>query len=238
MCNYALHMVNNSQILLIISHDLQKYKSNAHVKPNKIIVKTERAVEESLGIKREIINTTPNKASPNTAFLTDKNELIAKIVELKSENQKYLLDLQKSKDEVNAMAAANKELQQKVNLCEETHLDKISSLQSELSKSNDMIAGLKTNNEKRIAELTHEKDLAQAKFKQLLNTFDQQNQKDEESDDNFYEVECLLRDKMVQKRSYLVRWKGFDSSHDSWILESDLQCPDILKKYKQLNGKK
>lgn len=93
-------------------------------------------------------------------------------------------------------------------------------------------------NSKRISELTREKGLAQTKLKQLQNTIEQQNKENEDDDANFYEVDRLLYGKLVEKREYLVRWKGFDSSHDKWIRESDLQCPDTLKKYKQLKSKK
>lgn len=47
----------------------------------------------------------------------------------------------------------------------------------------------------------------------------------------------ILDDKLVSERHYLVQWKGFDQSHDSWERESNLSCPTILKKYKQSKKK-
>lgn len=114
----------------------------------------------------------------------------------------------------------------------------------ELSNVNAAREKLKTDNEQRISELSRERDLSQAKLKQLQNAFAQQstamksNDLESEESDSEYEVERLLGDKLVQKRHYLVRWKGYGSSEDQWIEESKLNCPSILKKYKQTKCKK
>lgn len=89
--------------------------------------------------------------------------------------------------------------------------------------------------------MTRERDISQARLKQAQNGIaHQQNINDSSGqkiaadiDDEFYEVESLIADKIVQKRFYLVHWKWFDSSHDTWVDEANLDCPSILKKYKQ-----
>lgn len=50
---------------------------------------------------------------------------------------------------------------------------------------------------------------------------------------NEFEVEEILDDKFEKgKRLYLVRWKHFDSSSDSWEKENNLKkCPEILSAY-------
>lgn len=183
----------------------------------------------------------PNAASaPNTNdWVEEKKALIDDIVRLKSENQKMLLNLKNTEEKLETVEITNCELAANVSQCRETHLKEINSLRSDSSKLNDMVNEMKTDHNKRITELTREKDLSQAKLKQLQNTITQQNREseDESEDNGFHEVECLLRDKVVQKRAYLVRWKDCDSSQDSWILESDLSCPKILQKYKQSKRK-
>lgn len=52
-----------------------------------------------------------------------------------------------------------------------------------------------------------------------------------------FEVKSVIdHRKNYGKMEYLVRWKGFDESHDSWSQEGDLFCPLILKRYKKTNN--
>lgn len=54
---------------------------------------------------------------------------------------------------------------------------------------------------------------------------------------NVFEVENLLNDEFRRGKHYfLVKWKGYDASHNSWEQQSNLNCPKILKKY--LDNKK
>lgn len=154
--------------------------------------------------------------------------LIGKIVSLKTQTQNNVLDLKSTKDEL-------EKLRQELKRKDEIHLKEVNHLQTELSTMNDAFGKMKSDNEKRIPELTKENKLLQARFNQLQNTITQRGSADEcdENEDAFYEVDNLLDEKTIEKRTFLVRWRGFDSSHDSWVEESNLQCPSILKKYKQ-----
>lgn len=56
--------------------------------------------------------------------------------------------------------------------------------------------------------------------------------KHESSDEDVFEVQEILQHKMMKKkRHFLVRWKGYDSSDDSWVPETRLNCQKILKSY-------
>lgn len=56
-------------------------------------------------------------------------------------------------------------------------------------------------------------------------------------DENVYEVEAILNHKVTRNhRKFLIKWKNFDKTHDSWEKESDLKCPNILKQYLKLKN--
>lgn len=56
--------------------------------------------------------------------------------------------------------------------------------------------------------------------------------KDETSDESEFEVQKLVDHKVMEKkRHFLVHWRGYDSGEDSWVPESQLNCPKILKSY-------
>lgn len=59
----------------------------------------------------------------------------------------------------------------------------------------------------------------------------------EESDESF-EVETILSHKFIKRSKqlkFLIRWAGFDASHDQWLFEKNLNCPAILMDYKKRN---
>lgn len=52
------------------------------------------------------------------------------------------------------------------------------------------------------------------------------------SEDDVYEVQKILSHKKIGgTEKYLVRWKGYDSKHDTWEQKENLNCPKLLKKY-------
>jgi len=52
-------------------------------------------------------------------------------------------------------------------------------------------------------------------------------------EDAQYEVERVLEEKMVRGvRHYLIRWKGYEPESDSWEPESTLNCPELIKKFR------
>ena len=53
-----------------------------------------------------------------------------------------------------------------------------------------------------------------------------------------YEVERILEHRARRSGvQYLIRWKGYDPSEDSWLPESDLRnAPEVLNAYKRSVG--
>lgn len=57
---------------------------------------------------------------------------------------------------------------------------------------------------------------------------------DAENGDEEFEVEDIVDHKIVRgKTSFLIRWKNYDSSGDTWEPESGLSCPEIIARYKE-----
>lgn len=57
---------------------------------------------------------------------------------------------------------------------------------------------------------------------------------------NEFEVDSIIGHKLVKMRSgkemqFLIHWKGYDETHDSWERKENLHCPAILKKYLKLH---
>lgn len=52
-----------------------------------------------------------------------------------------------------------------------------------------------------------------------------------------YEVESLLdHEGKNGEMYYLIHWKNYDSTHDTWERESNLKCAALLKRYKNANN--
>lgn len=48
-----------------------------------------------------------------------------------------------------------------------------------------------------------------------------------------YEVEAIMGLRELKGRTeYKVRWKGWSAKYDSWLTEDELNCPDLLKRFK------
>lgn len=63
----------------------------------------------------------------------------------------------------------------------------------------------------------------------------------QDKENNVYEVERIMSHSLKGPRNkkelqFLIRWEGYDQSHDSWVSEKNLKCAAILKKYKKKNN--
>lgn len=222
----------------------QKYRSHVYVKPKqkKIRVKTERDVEQQLGIKVERSNghesNTIEQAQDQEATVDswdiEKKSLIKQIMALKSENQLLVKNSNDKDTKLNSANVLQHELENRLNKQDSEYSTKLNELLKELHNAMEKEA----SGAKSISDLQRENDLLMAQNKQLqsgLAQTERMNSGSEETD--IYEVERLLDDKLVSERHYLVRWKGFDSSNDTWERESNLNCASILKKYKRSHKK-
>lgn len=55
-------------------------------------------------------------------------------------------------------------------------------------------------------------------------------------EDEGYEVEDIVDHKFKGKKKYFkIRWKNYDESQDTWELEEDLSCPEIIEGYLEKN---
>lgn len=62
----------------------------------------------------------------------------------------------------------------------------------------------------------------------------EENNESSDSDSNVYVVEKIIGHKIKKKKMhYLIKWKNFDETWNSWESEDNLQCPVFLKAYKK-----
>lgn len=92
---------------------------------------------------------------------------------------------------------------------------------------------METSHQKEILQLQNKID---ALTKERNNLLAQTRRNHDKGNSNEYEVEQLLAHKnkgngKKMELQFLVRWKGFDSSNDTWERKSNLNCPLILRKY-------
>lgn len=167
-----------------------------------------------------------------TALKEEKEQLIKNLIETKQENQKLYMDI-KCKEQTIAVYD-DQIVQKEKQISELTHKYQVAILAQEdqKSRSEEEI----TKQKEIVIQLTRENKTSQAKIKQLMATTCSQNvQKTVDSDEESeaeYEVAAILDHNIKRnKRLFLIRWKNFSPTHDSWEKEDNLNCPKILKNY-------
>lgn len=184
-------------------------------------------------------NDTDNGSSIQK-WTQEKQKLIDKITNLQTENQRLVLQLKAQESELSVKMKEKeneeKQLSEKiVSLSENVNV-----LQSDLLKIQNEMSIQESKNKKMISDLTQENKKMHARSNQLQKGLVQpiaNTSKNDESADNLddvYEVEQLVNHK--KKKSgiyYLVRWKNYSPSDDTWVKETDLQCLELLNEYKR-----
>lgn len=170
-------------------------------------------------------------------FAQEKQKLLEAFASLKAENQKMAYDLKRTHDENVKLSADKHRLEQKIEAAEA----KVIELDSTLSQMKINHSARMLECEQKICDLLQQNKLLTARIKQLRTGIEQADHEEgvaDESNENVYEVEKLINDKIKRDgRYFLVRWKGYTSKYDTWERESNLNCPGILKKYLQANKK-
>lgn len=221
-----------------------------------IKIKTEMDIEHCLGIKsepRDAINARhPNENSAESGGVCklqtktsaqNKNDLIASIVALKSENHQLCYQLTERDTEI---AALKTQFEQKEQNIYELNV-KLLAVESDLKRAEANVAKLQKDfkgryeiDQKLINNLNAEKKISTARIKQLesgilLNASGEKN--DDDKDEN-YEVERLIDDMWIGKTQYYhVRWRGYGPDDDTLEKAENLCCPSILKKYLKSKSK-
>lgn len=234
---------------LIFQPYFQKYHDNAFVIPKDVKIKKEPMenrinVEDRQSMNTEVrIKTEPvdeHQVAGNEHFpLVEKKKLINKIMQLRSDNERFVVNLKQAEEKCKTFASENVLLKDKIYALS----TEMNDLRSKLSAC----ASERSNEKKNIANLIRQKRSLEAVAKQIKtgsatsvhnggekSTVDKFT--DDESADDEYEVEQIVaHQKKKDGMHYRVRWKGFGESGDTWERESNLHCPLILKKYLEMN---
>lgn len=233
---------------------MQKFRSNAYASfiARKIALK----VEPKFGVKQEAGNIEEVKCEPTAnniipvnsrqTFADEKEKLVTEIRMLRKQYSTVGYDLHKKTKELQVMQSAR----------ELTEV-KLKTLSGKLAANEHTIAKLNDEKQKLHIEITliNAENAAKTKTisriirdnKQLKARLDQYHSSNGQVFDNGiaentpsdeYEVERLLSHKIENRKKYfLVRWKGYDSTHDSWESAKNLtNSTKILNAYLKKNN--
>lgn len=179
-------------------------------------------------------STIPN--GTNT-WQAEKKTLVDKIVALKSENNHNVLFLKKTQSELSMLLLEKQKFEKELFGKDILFSKEIKKLNLEISNTKSEMFEREKHNGKIISDLKLENQTLTARINQYKTGMMQQkivkNTVDEIQKENLeYEVESILDHKTTTDgRQYLIHWKGFDSTEDSWEKETNLHCPKLLKAY-------
>lgn len=185
---------------------------------------------------------TGSERKPQAQILTQEKRLVETIVTLKKENQLVHFQLNEKNAE---LAKLNIQFEQKEQHIRELD-DAIVAISSNLRSAELKAVELHNNffkkqqcDQKVIDGLNAEKKILTARMKQFQSgaLINLTNMKDKSEDENVYEVEHLIDDKLVGKiRYYRVRWRDYGPDNDTWERAENLLCPSILQEYLDLKS--
>lgn len=194
---------------------------------DQVIVKD---INIAVNIKSETIDAevTAIKNSPSA----EKKKLIDKIMELRSENVRFVANLKEAESKCQKLSTENDSLAAKVCVLMAENED----LRTKYSECVSKQASDKLN----ISVLRHQKRSLDAVNKQMRTTLAASEHNDgKETTNDEYEVEKIVEHQNAKSGMiFRVRWKGYGQTDDTWERESNLHCPRILNKYLKSNGLK
>lgn len=208
-------------------------------------IKQELAIDQS-----QIDNDLQSKVK---GLDNEKQKLISEIISLKAEHQRTFFQLKKQNESIKLQSGKNEDYQKGEIALLSERLNEAKIATVKWKENFEKVINEKNENLETIAKLRRENKLLSAQIKQInfsLNSEIHQNDEtatknqtenldnssnqisNDDDDNDVYEVEKLLADKIKRKKQYfLVRWKGFDERHDCWVSKENLCCPKILQKY-------
>lgn len=185
------------------------------------VVKTENITEdEAFLCTREIIKTNECLSKDSACVNCESKQ--TEIDSIKNAKKKLIADLTAAKDE-SQIYYSNWQKSER----------SLAEAQNQLFVSNSLSADQKIVFENQILAINEEKNNVIQENVELKSKL--KGMKLLKKD--VFEVKSIIgHRKKYGKVEYLVRWKGFDESHDSWSQEDNLFCPLILKRYKKTNN--
>lgn len=156
------------------------------------------------------------------------------------ENDVSNIDVNNQTEIQDQLAAANKkivELTSEISASKTRKDEQFQHFESELRKANDVMNEWKD----KFNVISEERNNLQKRVHQLekqLSSNTKPSKRPKVSDKKGeYEVGTLLNHKKEKGQMYyLISWKHFDSSHDSWEQEANLNCRALLNRYKKQNS--
>lgn len=211
-----------------------------------VSIKVENDSEVATNIIKYNI-ATPNMAKNSGTSIASNDRALSELSTLREKYSQVVFDLQKSKqtvnslvlelDEVKAQLARSDELLLSSNGDKQTLLQQLENLRKEICTNLTIFQQEKQAGAGQMKILKKENNELRARLKQVQLSINQnqpsRRQKTHEANENnTYEVHQLLDHKENKSgRFFFVSWKGFGPEENSWVKESDLLCPALLKSY-------
>lgn len=150
--------------------------------------------------------------------------IAAQLLQSKAEHQAAFIQSKKGEEEIAKlqMMLQNRDSDQHhmIQMAEQTNKinameEKIQDISAQLARSKAECEAANTQNK------DNEKEIANLRMKVG------------KREPDLYDVKEIVKHKKEKgKNWYFVRWDGFGPEEDSWVIEKDLSCPGILRKYK------
>lgn len=193
------------------------FSDNALVKPvkGKVKIKVEPDDSNEPHIQLEAIDENENQEAKNEA--TAYQKLLEEHMRSKKQISNMFFEMQKNKEMTASLQSEKKSLSDQLNSLRAGN----KALMEEVEKVQTEFKSVKSENN----HLTAVVDQLRKGIDQT-ETIDQQKSDDENSNNNSFEVEQLIKyRKKNRKPQFLVRWA------DSWVDEKNLNCRELLQNY-------